>query len=37
MRSKTEKNIKGIEFAPEEEENQEEIFEEEIDSLDLDG
>jgi len=34
MRSKIEKSI---ELVPEEEENQEELFEEEIDSLDLDG
>jgi len=34
MRAKREKNL---EFPLEEEENQEEMFEEEIDSLDLDG
>ena len=34
MMSKADKNI---ELVPEEEESQEELFEEEIDSLDLDG
>mgnify|MGYP001573533811 CR=1 FL=1 len=34
MRSKIEKSV---ELVPEEEEDQEELFEEEIDSLDLDG
>jgi len=34
MRSKTDRTI---ELVPEEEESQEELFDEEIDSLDLDG
>jgi hypothetical protein len=36
MRSKTEKNIKEMEFVPEEEEDQEKMFDEAIEELGLD-
>ena len=36
MRSKTEKNIKSIEFVPEEEEDPEKRFDADLEELDLD-